>query len=45
MDAIESAQRDKVRAVLSPDQRAEYEKMLKEREEQQKQARGAAETK
>jgi Spy/CpxP family protein refolding chaperone len=40
MDALESAQRDKVRSVLSPDQRAEYEKMLKEREEQQKQNGG-----
>jgi Spy/CpxP family protein refolding chaperone len=36
MDSLESAQRDKVRSILSPDQRAEYEKMLKEREEQQK---------
>jgi Spy/CpxP family protein refolding chaperone len=40
MDALESAQRDKVRSILSPEQRAEYEKMLKEREEQQKQNGG-----
>jgi Spy/CpxP family protein refolding chaperone len=40
LDSLESAQRDKVRAVLTPDQRAEYEKMLKEREEQQKQNGG-----
>ena len=40
MDALESAQRDKVRSVLSADQRVEYEKMLKEREEQQKQKGG-----
>jgi Spy/CpxP family protein refolding chaperone len=40
MDALESAQREKVRSVLSPEQRAEYEKMLKEREEQQKQNGG-----
>lgn len=40
MDALESAQREKVRAVLSQEQRAEYEKMLKEREEQQKQNGG-----
>jgi Spy/CpxP family protein refolding chaperone len=40
MDALESAQRDKVRSVLSAEQRAEYEKMLKEREEQQKQNGG-----
>jgi len=37
MDALESAQREKVRSVLTDDQKAEYEKMLKEREEQQKQ--------
>ncbi|HTB10057.1 MAG TPA: hypothetical protein VK752_00725 [Bryobacteraceae bacterium] len=40
LDSLESAQRDKVRAVLTPEQRAEYEKMLKEREEQQKQNGG-----
>jgi Spy/CpxP family protein refolding chaperone len=34
MDALESAQRDKVRSILSPEQQAEYEKMLKEREQQ-----------
>ena len=36
MDALENAQRDKVRSILSDEQRAEYEKMLKEREQQQK---------
>jgi Spy/CpxP family protein refolding chaperone len=40
MDSLESAQRDKVRSVLSPEQRAEYEKMLKEQEERQKQNGG-----
>jgi len=40
LDSLESAQRDKVRSVLTPDQRLEYEKMLKEREEQQKQNGG-----
>jgi Spy/CpxP family protein refolding chaperone len=40
MDSLESAQRDKVRSILTQDQRAEYEKMLKEREEQQKQNGG-----
>jgi hypothetical protein len=40
MDALESAQREKVRAVLSPEQRDEYEKMLKEREQLQKQNGG-----
>jgi Spy/CpxP family protein refolding chaperone len=40
MDALENAQRDKVRSILSDDQRAEYEKMLKEREQQQKQNGG-----
>jgi Spy/CpxP family protein refolding chaperone len=40
MDSLEKVQRDKVRAVLSPEQQAEYEKMLKEREEQQKQNGG-----
>jgi Spy/CpxP family protein refolding chaperone len=37
MDVLERAQRDKVRSILSPEQQAEYEKMLKEREQQQKQ--------
>jgi Spy/CpxP family protein refolding chaperone len=40
LDSLENAQRDKVRAVLSPEQRDEYEKMLKEREAQQKQNGG-----
>lgn len=40
MDALESEQRDKVRSVLSVEQRAEYEKMLKEQEERQKQNGG-----
>ncbi|MGA3203450.1 MAG: hypothetical protein ABSF12_13280 [Bryobacteraceae bacterium] len=40
MDALESAQREKVRSVLSAEQQAEYEKMLKEREQQQKQNGG-----
>jgi Spy/CpxP family protein refolding chaperone len=40
MDALENAQREKVRSILSDDQRAEYEKMLKEREQQQKQNGG-----
>jgi Spy/CpxP family protein refolding chaperone len=39
-DAITKDQRDKVRAVLSPDQVGEYEKMLKERDERQKQNGG-----
>jgi Spy/CpxP family protein refolding chaperone len=40
MDALEHAQRDKVRSVLSKEQQDEYAKMLKEQEEQQKQNRG-----
>ena len=40
IDGLEKAQRDKVRSILSADQRAEYEKMLKEREQQQKQNGG-----
>ena len=40
LDGLESAQRDKVRSILSDEQRAEYEKMLKEREQQQKQNGG-----
>jgi hypothetical protein len=37
MDAITKDQRDKVRTILSPDQVGEYEKMLKERDEREKQ--------
>ena len=37
MDAITKDQRDKVRSILSPDQVGEYEKMLKERDEREKQ--------
>jgi ribosomal protein L14E/L6E/L27E len=40
LDAVENAQREKVRSILSDDQRAEYEKMLKEREQQEKQKGG-----
>jgi Spy/CpxP family protein refolding chaperone len=40
MDAITKDQRDKVRTVLSPDQVGEYEKMLKERDEREKQHGG-----
>jgi hypothetical protein len=40
VDALEKAQREKVRATLSPDQQAEYEKMLKEQDEHQKQNGG-----
>jgi Spy/CpxP family protein refolding chaperone len=40
LDAITKDQRDKVRSVLSPDQISEYEKMLKERDEHQKQSGG-----
>ena len=40
MDAITQDQRDKVRSVLSPDQVGEYEKMLKERDEREKQHGG-----
>jgi hypothetical protein len=40
IDALEKAQREKVRATLSPDQQAEYEKMLKEQDEHQKQNGG-----
>jgi Spy/CpxP family protein refolding chaperone len=40
LDSLESAQRDKVRAVLTPEQRDEYEKMLKEREAHEKQNGG-----
>ena len=40
MDAITKDQRDKVRSVLSPDQVGEYEKMLKERDDREKQRGG-----
>jgi hypothetical protein len=40
LDALEKAQRDQVRSILSKEQQAEYEKILKEREEQQKQNGG-----
>jgi len=40
MDAITKDQRDKVRAALTPDQVGEYEKMLKERDEREKQRGG-----
>jgi len=39
-DAITKDQRDKVRSILSPEQVSEYEKMLKERDERQKQNGG-----
>jgi Spy/CpxP family protein refolding chaperone len=37
MEKIGKEQREKMRSVLTPDQQTEYEKMLKEREEHQKQ--------
>jgi hypothetical protein len=40
MDSLQKDQRDKVRSILSPSQLTEYEKMLKEREEHQKQNGG-----
>jgi Spy/CpxP family protein refolding chaperone len=40
MDAITKDQREKVRSILSPDQVSEYEKMLKERDEREKQHGG-----
>jgi hypothetical protein len=40
MDAITKDQREKVRSILSPEQVSEYEKMLKERDERQKQNGG-----
>jgi hypothetical protein len=40
MDALEDQQRAQIRSILSPDQQVEYEKMLKEREAQQKQNGG-----
>lgn len=40
MDAITKDQRDKVRSILSADQVSEYEKMLKERDEREKQRGG-----
>jgi Spy/CpxP family protein refolding chaperone len=42
MDAITKDQRDKVRSILSPEQVGEYEKMLKERDEREKQHGGRA---
>jgi Spy/CpxP family protein refolding chaperone len=42
MDAITKDQRDKVRSVLAPDQLGEYEKMLKERDERDRQKGGRA---
>jgi Spy/CpxP family protein refolding chaperone len=36
-ERIHQEQTEKVRAILSPEQRAEYDRMLKEREERQKQ--------
>jgi len=42
MDSITKDQRDKVRATLTPDQVSEYEKMLKERDEREKQRGGKA---
>jgi len=40
MEKIGKEQREKVRSVLSTDQQAEYEKMLKEQDEHQKQNGG-----
>jgi len=40
MEKIGKEQREKVRTVLTPAQQSEYDKMLKEREEQQKQNGG-----
>jgi hypothetical protein len=40
VDALEKAQREKVRATLSADQVVEYEKMLKEQDQHQKQNGG-----
>ncbi len=40
MDAVTKDQRDKVRSILSPEQSLEYDKMLKERDEREKQNRG-----
>jgi Spy/CpxP family protein refolding chaperone len=40
MDTLQKDQRDKVRSILTPTQATEYEKMLKEREEHQKQNGG-----
>jgi len=37
---VHEEQTEKVRAILTPDQQIEYEKMLKEREERQKQNGG-----
>jgi hypothetical protein len=40
MDALTREQREKVHAILSPEQSVEYDKMLKERDEKQKQNGG-----
>lgn len=40
MDKLQQDQREKVRSILSTEQRAEYEKMLRERDEHQKQNGG-----
>lgn len=39
-EKIHVEQQEKVRTMLTPDQQAEFEKMIKEREEQQKQSGG-----
>jgi Spy/CpxP family protein refolding chaperone len=40
MDAIQKNQRDAVRAILTPEQLVEYEKLIKERDDRQKQDKG-----
>jgi len=40
MDAIQKNQRDAVRAILTPEQLVEYEKLIKERDERQRQNNG-----
>ena len=40
MQAIRHGQQDKIRAMLKPEQRAEYEKMLQEREKREKENHG-----
>lgn len=40
MDSLQKNSRNKVRAILTPDQLTEYEKMLKEQDEHQKQNGG-----
>ncbi|SRR5258706_5385892 len=40
MQAIRHGQQDKIRAMLKPEQRAEYEKMLLEREKREKENHG-----